>query len=63
VSDELSTIEKVIEEFLIDLMAEKVLSVGIQASSTRGVQASRRLLADPDHPDQQQRREPSTDMT
>jgi hypothetical protein len=39
-SDELSAAEKVIEEVLIDLMAEKVMSVGIQASSTRGVQAS-----------------------
>jgi hypothetical protein len=39
-SDELSAIEKVIEEVLIDLMAEKVMFVRAQASSTRGVQAS-----------------------
>jgi hypothetical protein len=39
-SDELSTMEKIIEEVLIDLMAKKVMSVSIQASSTRGVQAS-----------------------
>jgi hypothetical protein len=39
-SDELSAIEKSVEEVLIDLMAEKVMSTGIQASSTRGVQAS-----------------------
>jgi hypothetical protein len=39
-SDELSAIEKCVEEVLIDLMAEKVMSAGIQASSTRGVQAS-----------------------
>jgi hypothetical protein len=39
-SDEISAIEKVIEDILIYLMAEKVMFVGIQASSTRGVQAS-----------------------
>jgi hypothetical protein len=39
-SDELSAVEKSVEEVLIDLMAEKVMSAGIQASSTRGVQAS-----------------------
>jgi hypothetical protein len=39
-SDELNTIEKSIEEVLIELMDEKVISIGIQASSTRGVQAS-----------------------
>jgi hypothetical protein len=39
-SDELSVIENFVEEFLIDLMDEKVIYVGIQASSTRGVQAS-----------------------
>jgi hypothetical protein len=39
-SDEISTAEKDVEEILIDLMAKKVMSVGIQASSTRGVQAS-----------------------
>jgi hypothetical protein len=39
-SDEISATEKVVEEILIDLMAEKVMSIGIQVSSTRGVQAS-----------------------
>jgi hypothetical protein len=29
-----------VKEILIDLMTEKVMSVGVQASSTRGVQAS-----------------------
>jgi hypothetical protein len=38
--DELNTVEKSLEEILIDLMTEKVMSIGIQASSTRGVQAS-----------------------
>ena len=39
-SDEISATEKAIEEILINLMAEKVMSAGIQASSMRGVQAS-----------------------
>jgi hypothetical protein len=39
-SEELSAAEKIIEEFLIDLMAEKVMSGSIQVSSMRGVQAS-----------------------
>jgi hypothetical protein len=39
-SDELSAIENSVEEVLIDLMVEKVMSAGIQASSMRGVQAS-----------------------
>jgi hypothetical protein len=41
-SDELSTAEKVVEEVLIDLMTERVMSMstGVQASSTRGLQAS-----------------------
>jgi hypothetical protein len=38
-SDELSVVEKLVEEFLIDLMAERVMSTGVQESSTRGVQA------------------------
>jgi hypothetical protein len=33
-SDAISAAEKFIEEILIDLMAEKVMSAGIQASST-----------------------------
>jgi hypothetical protein len=33
-SSDLSTVEKSIEEILIDLMAEKVMSIGVQASST-----------------------------
>jgi hypothetical protein len=39
-SGDLSTIEKSIEEILIDLMAEKVMFAEVHASSTRGVQAS-----------------------
>jgi hypothetical protein len=33
-------LEKSVEEILIDLMAEKVMSVGIHASSMGGLQAS-----------------------
>jgi hypothetical protein len=36
-SDEINAIEKFVEEFIIELMAEKVMSIGIQASSMRGV--------------------------
>jgi hypothetical protein len=39
-SGEHSTLEKSVEEILIDLMAEKVMSVGIQALSMGGLQAS-----------------------
>jgi hypothetical protein len=41
-SDEFSAAEKIVEEVLIDLMTERVMlmSTGIQASSTRGVQTS-----------------------
>jgi hypothetical protein len=41
-SDELSVAEKFVEEFLIDLMTERVMSMstGIQASSTRGLPTS-----------------------
>jgi hypothetical protein len=39
-SYDLSSTEKSVEEFLIDFMAEKVMSAGIQESSMRGVQAS-----------------------
>jgi hypothetical protein len=40
--DEFSVAEKIVEEVLIDLMTERVMSMsaGIQASSTRMVQAS-----------------------
>jgi hypothetical protein len=38
-SDELNVVEKSVKEVLIELMAKKAMSVGIQASSTRGVQA------------------------
>jgi hypothetical protein len=37
---EFSEVEKFVEEILIDLITEKVMSIGFQASSTRGVQAS-----------------------
>jgi hypothetical protein len=36
-SDKLKDAEKFVEEFLIDLMAKKVMVAGIQASSMRGV--------------------------
>jgi hypothetical protein len=39
-SDELSTVENSMEEVLINLMAKKLMSTGIQASTTRGVRAS-----------------------
>jgi hypothetical protein len=39
-SGELSAVEKSMEDILIELMAEKVMSIGVQASSTRGLQAS-----------------------
>ena len=39
-SDEISVEKKSIEEILIDLMTEKVMFAGIQASSTRGVKTS-----------------------
>jgi hypothetical protein len=39
-SGDLSAVEKSVEEILIDLMAEKVMSTGIQASSMGGLQAS-----------------------
>jgi hypothetical protein len=39
-SNNLCVVEKYVEEILIDLMAEKVMYAGVQASSTRGFQAS-----------------------
>ena len=41
-SDEFSATQKVVEEVLIDLMTERVMSmsISIQESSTRGLQAS-----------------------
>jgi hypothetical protein len=39
-SEELSAVEESVKEVLIDLMNERVMSVGVQDSSTRGVQAS-----------------------
>jgi hypothetical protein len=39
-SSDLSAVEKSVEEIFIDLMVEKVLSIGVHASSTRGVKAS-----------------------
>jgi hypothetical protein len=35
-----STVEKFVEEILIDLMAEKVMFARVQASSTGGLQLS-----------------------
>jgi hypothetical protein len=39
-SEELSIVEESVKEILIDLMTKKVMFVGVQASSMRGVQAS-----------------------
>jgi hypothetical protein len=39
-SGDFSVVEKSVKEILIDLMDEKIMSTGVQASSTRGVQAS-----------------------
>jgi hypothetical protein len=39
-SNEINIVEMSVEEILIDLLAERVMSIGVQASSTRGVQAS-----------------------
>jgi hypothetical protein len=39
-SGDFSVVEKSVEEILIDLMAEKVMFVGVEASSKKGVQAS-----------------------
>jgi hypothetical protein len=39
-SDDLSAVEKSVEDILIDLMAKKVMSIGAQASLTRGLQKS-----------------------
>jgi hypothetical protein len=38
--DELSAVEKSVKEVLIDMMDKRVMSTGIQASSTQGVQSS-----------------------
>jgi hypothetical protein len=38
--EELSIVEESVKEILIDLMTENLMSMGIKASSTRGVQAS-----------------------
>jgi hypothetical protein len=50
--DELSAMEKIIEEVLIDLMAEKVMSA-------RECKPLRQPLVDPGHPESSQKREPS----
>jgi hypothetical protein len=39
-SGECNVVDKSMEDILIDLMAEKVMSVGVHASSTGGLQAS-----------------------
>jgi hypothetical protein len=38
--DDITIVEKSVEEILIDMIVEKVMSIGVQASSMRGVQAS-----------------------
>jgi hypothetical protein len=42
-SGERSTVEKSVEEILVDLMTERVMSVGIQASSTGDCKHPHRL--------------------
>jgi hypothetical protein len=39
-SDDINTIDKIVEEVLIDLMIERAMYASIQTSSMRGVQAS-----------------------
>jgi hypothetical protein len=39
-TDEINVVEKLVEEVLIYMMVKRVMSTGIQASSTQGVQAS-----------------------
>jgi hypothetical protein len=55
-SEELSTLEESVKEVLIDLRTEKVMLerrmyVGVQESSTRGVQDSPRLLMEQELPE------------
>jgi len=49
--DDLITIEKSVKEILIDLMAEMVMSVRVQASSMSGFQDPHRLQVDLGHPE------------
>jgi hypothetical protein len=68
-SDELSTAERVVEEVLIDLMTERVmsergLSTGVQASSTRGLPASPSTArARPSRPSDEKRTKHRDDLT
>jgi hypothetical protein len=39
-SDELNVVDNKVEEVLIGMMAERVMYIGVEASSMRGVQAS-----------------------
>jgi hypothetical protein len=55
-SDDLSAVEKSVEEILIDLMDEKVMSAGAQALLTRGLQASYRFQVYLGHPKLRQRK-------
>jgi hypothetical protein len=56
--------EKDVEEVLIDLMTDRVMSMstGIQASSMRGLPASPSTACGADHLDHPMKREPSTGM-
>jgi hypothetical protein len=38
--DDLNIVDNSVEEILIDLMVERVISIEVQASLTKGVQAS-----------------------
>jgi hypothetical protein len=65
-SDELSTVEKVVEEGLIDLMTKRVMlmSTGIQASSTRRLPASFSIAcgAKPSRPSDEERTKNMDDL-
>jgi hypothetical protein len=63
-SDELSAIEKIVKEVLIDLMNERVISTSIQASLMRGVKASPSTTrgAEPSRPSAEKRTKHRDDL-
>jgi hypothetical protein len=66
-SDELSAAEKIVEEVLIDLMTERVMSergmsTGVQASSSGALQLPPPLL-EQDHPDRLRKDDLSSETT
>jgi hypothetical protein len=66
-SEELSVVEESMKEVLIDLMTERVMSmsIGVQTSSTRGVQASLSTAhgAEPFRPSAEKRTKHRDDLT